>query len=226
MVDPVPRRLPIGALLVALATLAGCVGLTPAAVPNAVLDVGSGNGWTRDDPNTSGVEGGFLTKQATNAYVFDPVSDDRFPGTLRVVSIATLLSPDREELLDRLEQQLVQQAGEQGLELEDQIMRGERQLSSGAQSFFVTFNGTARAGGSLFASDSTVKVIGEVFRCTGGPTVVATGSAQVEGTRSVGGITTERQYDTRTWSDVVEDPQGTVEGFRGSAGLIHNVECP
>lgn len=218
-------RVRIVALLLAVAVTAGCVGLTPAVVPSANLDVGTGNAWTRDLSNSTGVEGGFFTKQAVNAYEHDPVGDDSYPGVLYVLSIATLLSPDRGELLDRLEEQLVAQTEDQGLELDYRLMEGERQLGNGAQSFFLAFNATAREDG-FFASDSTVKVIGEVFRCTGGPTVIATGSAQVETTRSISGITTEHRYDPGTWEDIVMDPQGSIEGFRGQQGLIYNIACP
>lgn len=214
----------VALLLVAMSTV-GCVGLTPAVVPSANLDVGTGNAWTRDVANSTGVEGGFFTKQAVNAYEHDPVGDDSYPGTLRVLSIATLLSPDRGELLDQLEKQLIEQTEEQGLDLDYRLMEGERQLGSGAQSLFIAFNATAREDG-VFASDATVKVIGEVFRCTGGPTVIATGTAQVESTRAIGGITTEHRYDPGTWEDIVMDPQGSIEGFRGQEGLIYNIRCP
>lgn len=218
-------RVRIVVLLLAVAVTAGCVGLTPAVVPGENLDVGTGNAWTRNLANSTGVEGGFFTKQAVNAYEHDPVGDDSYPGALYVLSIATLLSPDRGELLDKLEEQLVAQTEEQGLELDYRLMEGERQLGNGAQSFFLAFNATAREDG-FFASDATVKIIGEVFRCTGGPTVIATGSAQVETTRSISGITTEHRYDPGTWEDIVMDPQGSVEGFRGQQGLIYNIACP
>lgn len=221
----VPRRGLLAAALVTLTLTVGCVGLTPAEVPGSSLDVGSSNGWTRDTANWTEVSGGYFQKQATRAYQDRAVGDEGYPGTLQVLSLATLLSPDREDLRERVREQLREAAERQGLEIDEQVQEGERRVADGALSFFVVFNGTATQRDSVFSQNERVKILGEVFRCTGGPTVVVSGSAQVEGTRQIGGVQTEHRFDPQTWAEIVADPDGTIEGYNGE-GLVYSVACP
>lgn len=225
MVDAWPTHGLLVTAAVLLVSTSGCVGLTPAEVPGSALDVGSGNGWTRNDDGFEEVSGGVLQKQAQRAYHDRAVDDEGFPGNLTVISIATLLSPDREDLKDRVREQLAEQARQSGLELDDQVREGQRRVADGALSFFIVFNGTATEGDGLYTEGMRVKILGEVFRCTGGPTVVATGSAQVEGTEQIGDVQTDRRYDPETWAEIVRDPEGTIEGFTG-AGLVYRIACP
>lgn len=215
----------LAALLLTSVLTAGCVSLTPATLPNRVLDTQAGNGWVADPVNSTGVEGGFFDKQAVEAFR-DPADDDEgFPGFVNVVSIRALLSPDRQELRERVESRLKEDARAKGLQLEGQTQEGNRRLANGAQSFYVVFNATSETSNGPFGANREVKILGEVFRCTGGATVVVTGSAQTEGTRSIGGFQTERTYEPQTWAEIVRDPGGTIEGFRGSRGLVYNVAC-
>jgi hypothetical protein len=211
-------------VVVAMVT-AGCVSLTPAQIPSQALDAGTGNGWEHDEANSTGVEGGWTQKRSVDAYL-DRADDDRgHPGRLTLVSVRTLLSPDREELRDRVEEQLRENARRNGLELEGQENEGQRTLGNGARSFYIVFNATAENQGSVFASNAEVRILGEVFRCTGGATVIVTGSAQISESESVGGVPTDENRDPRTWAEIVRDPSGTVEGYRGQ-GLVYNIECP
>jgi hypothetical protein len=217
-------RLPlIGLVLVTLLT-AGCVSLSPARIPSSSLDAGTGNGWQHDPANSTEVEGGWFSKRSVDAYL-DQAEDDRgHPGRTSIVSIRGLLSPDREELRDRVEEQLRSNAERNGLELSSKANQGQRTLANGARSFFITFNATAASEGSVFASDAEVRLVGEVFRCTGGATVVVTGSAQVSESQSVGGVPTSEERDARTWAEIVRDPSGTIDGHRGQ-GLIYMIAC-
>lgn len=217
-------RLRLLALLALVALTAGCVSLTPAEVPVSALDEGSNNGWERDPANATEVHGGWTQKQAVRSYL-DEADDDRgHPGRMSVTSIRTLLSPDREELRDRVREHLRENARQNGLELEEQENEGERDLGNGARSFFVTFNATAEERGSVFASNAEVRILGEVFRCTGDATVIVTGSAQISEAQSVGGVPTGEDRDPRTWAEIVRDPRGTIDGHRGQ-GLVHQIEC-
>lgn len=205
----------------------GCVNLDPAALPNSVLDVENRNGWVRDTANSTGVQGGYFSKQAVKAYRDDATDDRGFKGFVQIVSLRGMLSPDREELQERVEQRLRENAEAKGLRLDQRVQEGQRNLANGALSFFVVFNATATESEGFFTSNMRVKIIGEVFRCTGGATVIASGSAQVEGetSSSIGGVQTDREYKPRTWAEIVRDPQGSIEGFQGGDGLIHNIRC-
>lgn len=204
---------------------AGCVSLTPATVPDRLLGGSSGNGWMHDPANSTGVEGGFFSEKAIEAYRDPADGQEGFPGFLNVVSIRGLLSPDRQELRQRVEERLKEDARSKGLTLTGEATRGNRNLANGVRSFYVVFNGTSETSNGPFAANREVMILGEVFRCTGGATVVVTGSAQIEGRRSIGGIQTERTYEPRTWAEIVRDPSGTIGGFRGSRGLVYNIAC-
>lgn len=218
----VRRRLAL-VVLAALLT-AGCVSLSPATIPAASLDEGAGNGWRLDGANSTGADGGLFSKQAVKAYL-DPADEGRgHPGRVTVLSMRQLLSPDREELRDRVEERLRSNARERGLELSSQTREGQRDLANGARSYYLTFNATAESQSSVFASDARVRVLGEVFRCTGGATVVVTGSAQVSESESVGGVQTSEETDPQTWAEIVRDPRGTIGGFRGH-GLVYGIAC-
>lgn len=211
-----------------LLLLTGCVSLTAAHLPSSVLDVRTGNGWVRNMTGDGwrGPSGGWFQKQAVRSYT-DDASDDRgFKGFLQITSIRGVLSPNREELQDRVEKRLKADARSKGLELSEKTFEGTRRLANGALSFYLTFNATQTEQSGPFGEDAgTINIIGEVFRCTGGATVIVTGSAQVEGRSSVGGIQTSYEYEPRTWKEIVQDPQGTIGGFQGSKGLIYNIAC-
>lgn len=217
-------RLASGLLLSVL--LSGCVSLDAAHVPDRFLEPQADNGWRPDGERTTGVEGGPFSKHATHAYRDDGGSGQGYRGVLSVVSLKGVLSPDREALRERLGEALREEAQEQGLSLEGDGTEGARTLANGARSLFVVVDATAHEEGSIFTSDSTVKVIGEVFRCTGGATVVVSGSAQIDRASSIGGVTTSRNTNPATWSEIVQDPFGSIEGYTGSRGLIHNIACP
>lgn len=196
-------------------------------MPDRLLDDQAGNGWIHDPGRSAPTEGGMFSKQATNAYRDDAEDGRGYQGFLTLLSVRGMLSPDREELREDLKQALREDVQSKGLELGTQLDEGERTLATGARSFYLVFNATARGESQFFSDEATIKVIGEVFRCTGDATVVVTGQAQIDERRStnIGGIQTERNVDPRTWAEIVRDPSGTVDGHSGSSGLIYNIEC-
>lgn len=212
--------------LVVLTPLSGCISLDPVRVPDRLLDEASGNGWQPDGSLTTSPDGGFLSKQASVGYRDEAESGPGYPGVLIVQSFRGLLSPDREALRDQIAELLREEAQDQGLEVQGQGTTGRRNLANGALSFYIVINATGTADSLTFTNEATVKGLGEVFRCTGGATVVVKGFAQVDSRSSIGGIQTSRDYEPRTWSEIVQDPFGTIEGFQGSGGLVHNLVCP
>jgi len=211
--------------LVLAVSLSGCVSLDRAFLPERVLDQRASNGWVVDPGLEEDVHGGAFSKQALVGYR-DEAEDGRgFRGVLVIESFRGLLSPDREALRERAGESLRDQARELGLALESAGRNGERTLANGARSFYIVVNATARDSGPLFDEEARVKMVGEVFRCTGGATVVVTGSAQIDTLQSIGGLDVRRVVDTTTWREMVQDPRGSIEGHMGSLGLLHNVAC-
>lgn len=212
--------------MILLTPLSGCISLDPVGVPDRLLDPASGNGWVPDPSLSSGPDGGLLSKRASVGYQDPAEEGPGYPGVLIVQSFRGLLSPDREALRDQIGELLRQEAEDQGLEVEDRGATGQRNLANGALSFYIVINATGTADSLTFTNEATVKGLGEVFRCTGGATVAVKAFAQVDSRSSIGGIPTSRDYQPRTWSEVVQDPFGSIEGFQGSRGLVHNLVCP
>lgn len=202
----------------------GCVSLSPAVVPSSHLDVRADNGWVRNTEDSTGVEGGWFSKQAVKTYEDEATDGRGYKGFLQVVSLRGMLSPDREEIKERVQERLRQNAEDKGLTLDRQVREGDRQLANGATSFYVVFNATSEDDSGFFPGNAELKIIGEVFRCTGGATVVVSGSAQISSARQYGPIE-DRDYKPRTWAEIVRDPSGTIGGFSGSDGLIYNIAC-
>lgn len=221
------RLAPVAMLaLIVLTPLSGCISVEPVGIPDRLLDEASGNGWVPDQALTTEPDGGLLSKQASLGYQDEADSGPGYPGVLIVQSFRGLLSPDRQALRDQIGDLLREEARDQGLEVEDAGVAGQRRLSNGALSFYIVINATGTADSLTFTNEATVKGLGEVFRCTGGATVAVKGFAQVDSRSSIGGIPTSQDYEPRTWSEIVQDPFGTIEGFQGSRGLVHNLVCP
>lgn len=220
-------RTVFGLVLLALSLpLSGCVSLEPAHIPDELLDDEAGNGWEEDASERQGPDGGPFSKMAVRVYKDQAENARGYPGVLLVQSVKGTLSPDRGTLRDELASRLREEASSQGLEVEEGETRGERRLAGGATSFYVLLNATGTSESFLFSGDAEVRGIGEVFRCTGGATVLVKGFAQVDQASSIGGVQTSRNYEPDTWREMVRDPQGTIQGFQGTRGLIYNIACP
>ncbi len=214
-------------LAVAALVLAGCVSITVARVPARLLDGASG--WFEDPARSdaSPESSGFGTAKSQRIAYRDEAKDGRgYAGALTVITLRTLISPSDESLREDLRDQVEDVAGRNGIRLDQQVATGSRALANRATSLHFLFNGTVTRSDGLFGEDAKVKVLGEVFTCRREKSsVVAVGIAQVTRTRSIGGVPIPSDRDATTWTEIVADPSGTIEGQRGGDGLVFNVVC-
>lgn len=216
---------PTGRLLAAVvvaATLAGCLTLTAARVPDPYLTRGWQEDAARSDDEPS-KEG--LGRRQALAYK-DAGDGPGYGGSLTVVTIRTLVAMSEETILEALRQNLEDHASAQDIRLENEIEDGSRALANGATSRYVVYTGEVAKSSLLFKQAARTKLLGEVFRCDAERTVVvAAAIAQVTDVRSVGGVPLPRDDEPQTWHEIVADPAGTVEDVVGGDGLAYRIAC-
>lgn len=226
------RLLAIGlAILLLGVSTAGCLELHAATVPDKLLEGRGGNGWTRNataSQKEPDAQQGGLVK--TQAIVYeDRTSDEKgdgFDGSFSITTIRTLLQPSEEKLRDTIKDQVRAQAESKGIKIAGSATEGTRRLANGHDSFWFTYNGTVAQTGFFTSQSAQVRVFGEVAQCPEEKTVVAmVGLAQVTDVRTLGGVPLPSDPDPETWREIVADPRGAVEGYRGSDGLAYNVAC-
>lgn len=227
---PGPRPLPAPAIAVALAlvlSLAGCVELAPARIPDRLIEGRGGNGWEKNlTASQEEPEGGAFSKSQALVYE-DRRSDEGYPGTLTVSTLRTLMRPTEERVRDVVQEKIREEAESRGLRIEGAPATGERKLANGETSLWFLYNGTVESSGGFFQTrNARMKIYGEVFQCAQQKTVVAiVGLAQITDVRSVGGVQLPSEADPTTWREIAADPRGSIEGIRGSDGLAYNVAC-
>lgn len=215
------------ATLLAASALGGCVKLSAAHVPAKFLT--SANAWeadeaASDDEPSSAAFG--TTRTQRLSYRDDAEDDKGYPGRLSVYTVKTLVTPSEESLRDQVQSQVRALVEEQGIRLDAEAARGSRALANKAESLFFVYNGTVTQTSGLFTQNSKAKIVGEVFQCRSERSaVVAVAITQVTTVRTLGGVTFPANNDATTWREVVADPKGTIEGVRGSDGLLFNVAC-
>jgi hypothetical protein len=222
------RALSFWTVVLAMAAgTAGCLDLVAAHVPDNLLEGSGGNGWARNDSGSQtepvSSQGGFVK---TQSLVYDQLDANAgYPGTLTVTTVRTLLRPSEDKLRGLIQDTVREQAQAKGIDVTSGPLQGTRVVAAGATAFWFLYNGTVTSGG-FFSQSAQVKLYGEVFQCAAHKTdVVTVGLAQTTDVHSLGGIPIPSDPDYRTWQAIVEDPGGTIEGYRGSTGLAYNVVC-
>lgn len=166
---------------------------------------------------------------AHQTFVYEDAGGDAggYPALLTLFTMKGLFTPSRTELLERVEEKVQEWAERNGVQVLRQTASGERRLASADESVFVLFNATAVSERPFFTRDSELKVAGEVWTCRAtDASVVAVGFAQVTDVQRLSpGVVTLTRPDATNWIELVEDPQGTIEGHRGTRGLIHQTRC-
>lgn len=207
-------------LLVILSMLAsGCTTIFAAHVDEAVVTAGweEKEDQRREDSQFLGIG----LKRVTLVYEYD---DSRFngpyPAAFLVTSLKILGGASRQELFEELDETLQDVLENQNVELdEDSRVEGERVLAQGQQSIYFTYEATAQGDGSLFDQDRRIRILGEVFNDQRSDlTVLLIGLAQITGPSFLTG-----QENNTNWEKIVEDPEGTIEGYDGDAGLAYHV---
>ena len=217
-------------LLAALAAgllTAGCLDLAVAKVPERLLEGAGGNGWQKNVTSSqrapTSTQGGFLK---TQTLVYEDRQHAPFYGTLTVQSVRALTRPNEENVRDEAQDAIRQRAQAQGIRIQGGPATGARHVLSGGSSFWFAYNGTVEQTGFFSTQSAQVKIFGEVFPCSSQKTdVIVVGLAQASDVRAIGGVTLPSDPDYSTWAEIVADPRGSVEGYRGSEGLAYNVAC-
>lgn len=223
-----PTRLAVAAALVAALVLApGCVELSPASLPDRLLEGRGGNGWERNatasdaEPRAEGS----LGRSQTLVYE-DRTSTEGYDGSLTVTTLRALLRPNEERVRETVQARIREEAEGKGLKVEDEPVTGTRSLKNGETSSWFVYNGSVESATFFQSRNARVKIFGEVFQCTQEKTTVITiGLAQTTDVRSIGNVPLPSDADPTTWREIVADPRGSVEGIRGSDGLAYNVAC-
>lgn len=222
------RARPLAIVLVLALALPGCVSLTPAKVPDRLLEGRGGNGWAK---NQTASQSEPTSAQFGMAKIQALVYEDRqssqgFDGTLTVITLRQLLRPSESSVQEKVQPAVRDAAQAKGVRIEGAPATGTRTLANhNAASWFV-YNGTVDQAGFFTARNAKVKIFGEVFQCPERKTIVVTvGLAQITDVRSVGGVPLPSDPDPTTWKEIVGDPRGTIEGARDSDGLAYNVQC-
>lgn len=214
------RRLaPLALLVIASMLTSGCTSIYAAHVAPAVVD----SGWEENKEKRSEDSQflGFGSRRVTIVYEYDESRfNGPYPAAFLVTSLKILGGASRQELIQELESSMRDVLEKQNVRLdEDSRTEGERVLARGQETLFFTYEATAEGDGGLFDSGRTIRILGEVFNDHESDlTVLLIGLAQITGESFLTGA----ENDTN-WEKIVEDPRGTIEGYRGDQGLAHNV---
>jgi hypothetical protein len=212
-------------ILLAFLVTSGCLDLTPAKVPDRLLQGSGGNGWVRNatasQKEPTSAQGGLLK---TQAFVYED-RQSSYSGSLTITTLRTLVRPSEDSLRSTVQDRIRQEAQAKGLRITAGPTTGTRAVAAAGESFWFLYNGTVQSAG-FFSQSQDVKIFGEVFQCGSQKTeVVTVGLAATTDVRSIGGVVIPSDPDLSTWSEIVQSPKGSVEGYRGSEGLAYNVAC-
>lgn len=185
-------------LLFILILSLGCLSLKEAYVPAELLK----DGWYEDvgsEERGSAFLG--IQKWSTKVYRKGDVS------YLSVTSLKFIIMQSRNNLIEKVEEDIKEQAERYGIVLDDESkISGERETFKGHKTSFVIYNGTK--------GESTYRIIGEVWSCSkSGISVICMGFSNID---EVDGI--------QGWRQMVADPYGSIDGIKGE-GLIYKVVC-
>jgi len=177
----------------------GCLSLREAYVPRDLLT----DGWYEDfedEEKGSGLLG--MEKWSTKVY---RKGDTAY---LSVTSLRFIILHDKEKLLEKVDADILNQAVKYGINMNySSRINGKRETCGGHETVFVVYTGEK--------DGHEYRFIGEVWSCSkSGISVICMGYADVS---EIDGI--------RGWKEMVEDPEGTIEGLKGENGLIYNVVC-
>jgi len=194
-------------LLFLVFSLSGCVELTPAYISPTYLT----HGWQEDTSlRNTGIQAFGMEKW--QSFTYRTYGD--FPAQITVTTMKSLVLNDERTLLQNLNTTILDVYTKEFDIDFSSVINGERSLENGAQSHFFVYNATTKD-----SPMEQVKIIGEVWNCVStGASVLCHGYAQ---------ITMNAQSSTNRdgWNTMIQDPQGSIEEYTGTEGLLYHVRC-
>jgi hypothetical protein len=154
-----------------------------------------------------------LEKWSTFTYKIN----DSHPAYIKIITYKLLFMWSEEQLLNKLIE-LIETSISEGIEINlDSKVLGERIISKGHLTQYVTYNGNDTSKDPI----EKIKIIGEAWNCPkSGTSILCIGVAQITDTKN----NDSTEY-LNHWSEIVKDKEGTF-GFQDSeGGLIFNIKC-
>ena len=201
---------PILIIILILVLTSGCLSLTAAYVPDAVLT----DGWYENTSlRDTGSQSFGLEKWASATY---EIQGD-YPASLTVTTMKNLILMDEQELIQRINETISSTLRESITLNENTEITGERALVKGHKTRFMVYDGNETSGNQ----SNQFKIIGEVWNCgTSGTSIICIGVAQITDYNE-----TTSSEDSTNWEKIVADPAGAINNIQGGSGLIYNVVC-
>jgi hypothetical protein len=141
----------------------------------------------------------------------------RYPASLTVTTLKTLILMDEQELLDKTRVTLTASLPANIIINESTIIEGDRMVLMNHKTHFIAYDGVDTSN----ALNETVKLIGEIWNCpTSGISIICTGIAYITNNTDDPNI-----EHTENWETIVQDPNGVITPQTGKNGLIYNVIC-
>ena len=189
-------------ILLLILTFSGCVTLSRAYIPDSIIN----NGWHENTAlRNTGSQFLGLEKWSSSTYEIN----GKYPATLTVTTLKTLILPDEGELQNRITE-TIEETFKNRIQLNESIV-GERTIVKQHKTIYTLYNGTDKIDGKK------VKIIGEVWNCgSSGTSIICIGFAY---------ISDADIENTENWEKIVMDPQATIENIIGEEGLIYNIAC-
>lgn len=219
--QPGVRALAVAGLLF---LLAGCTGVYRIHVDPDVLDR-TQFGWTVTEhpPASSGL---FGSASVETEYLYrSPDGNPPYSGLLQVFSLRG--DPrSTQELLAMAQGALANASAAQSIVISESTRDdGTRRLAGGLATEYVIYEGKVTASGFPFPRDAFVRLAAEVGHDgRSGTSLVAVAIAQVGSATQCPVLgPCQATTDTRSWAEIVGDPQGAVDSMTSNTGLLYHL---
>jgi len=186
-------------------------GETLAEVSDDHLEPRSGNNWRHlpeEDEDILGLMG--LFGLTVRVYEDDAEDGNGYPAVLSVVSFKFPVTPDEEDMLDEMREQLQEFSDDERVELDEPPIDGEAVTVQGHRYLYFIYNGTAENGTSRFSKGEELRIISAAFKVDEQKSfVIAVGIAKVSEGRlvipSIIPINPTDTTDTTNWDEMTDD---------------------
>ena len=184
--------------------------LTPAYVPDDFLDDGWSENLLERDSGSS-----FFGLESWYSIVYKV--DGLYPASFTISSYKTLFMMNEDDLCDKTTEAIVE-ASRHGILVDNSSeLSGERFLKNGHKTMYILYDGNDTSKDPV----ECIKVIGEVWNCgVSGKSIICIGIAQV-----TDNLHNNTAVNTTSWSKIVGDENGEINGFIDEYGLIYKVIC-